>query len=106
VLLAYLGEPYDPPCGACDNCRSGRRPPTGDDVDVDGGRRDGEVRPWPVGSTVHHDAFGAGRVMGYDRDVVTVAFDDHGYRTLQVDLAASALGAPAPVPPEPLPPAS
>ena len=75
-LLNYFGEPYEPPCGACDNCESGRS------VSVD------DNPPIAIGARVRHVAFGAGTVTGYEDGRLTAVYDDAGYRSV---LAGDAL---------------
>ena len=75
-LLGYFGEELAEPCGHCDTCRTGSA----------GERSAGRV-PFPVGSTVLHGQWGAGQVMHYEADRVTVLFDGVGYRTLALALA-------------------
>ena len=72
-LLSYFGQDYPGPCGACDNDR--RHAPARP-----------AVEPFPVGARVASDHWGEGTVQRYDRDQVTVLFDDHGYRDLLVPL--------------------
>ena len=72
VLLAYFGEKLRNPCGHCDNCANG----------VSDGPRSAE--PFAVHSKVRHQEWGTGMVMGYERDRMTVLFDDQGYKTLSV----------------------
>ncbi|WP_211232948.1 RecQ family ATP-dependent DNA helicase [Solirubrobacter soli] len=69
-LLSYFGEPFEPPCGRCDNCEAGRvhKPP----ADV----------PFPVGARVVHGQWGEGVVQRYDDDALVVLFDEAGYKTL------------------------
>lgn len=74
-LLHYLGEGCEQPCGACDNCETGRTV-----VDDDAGK------PFPVNAQVAHVQWGEGRIMGYKQDTVTVLFDQQGYKTLALDL--------------------
>ncbi|GLY95981.1 RecQ family ATP-dependent DNA helicase [Actinoplanes sp. NBRC 103695] len=75
ALLTYFGEQMKKPCGHCDNCASGTvEPPP---------RRSGKD-PFPVHSKVSHDEWGAGMVMGYEDDRMTVLFDEVGYKTLSV----------------------
>jgi ATP-dependent DNA helicase RecQ len=75
LLLTYFGEPFEPPCGACDNCEAGLSAGPGPDpADL----------PFPVDSRVRHKAWGAGRVLRYDGDRMVVLFDRAGYRTLSV----------------------
>ena len=76
-VLAYFGEPFEPPCGNCDNCLSGRTDDaTPDDV------------PFEVGSRVAHGQWGEGVVQRYDDDAVVVLFDEVGYKTLALEVVA------------------
>ncbi|PRY14517.1 RecQ family ATP-dependent DNA helicase [Kineococcus rhizosphaerae] len=74
-LLGYFGEQLDAGCGNCDTCRAGtaREHEAGDE-------------PFAVGSSVEHGDWGAGQVMHYEDDRVTVLFEGVGYRTLALDL--------------------
>jgi len=78
-VLGYFGEAADAPCGRCDRCRSG-------EVDL----ASTDPGSYGVGQQVNHRSFGAGIVVGDavngSSEQVTVLFDDHGYRTLDVDL--------------------
>jgi ATP-dependent DNA helicase RecQ len=74
-LLSYFGQDYPGPCGACDNDRRHAAAATP------------AIEPFPVGARVASDHWGEGTVQRYDRDRVTVLFDEHGYRTLLVPLA-------------------
>jgi ATP-dependent DNA helicase RecQ len=69
-LLSYFGEDFEPPCGACDNCRSGRVT-----------AREGDA-PFHVGERVSHPSFGEGQVVRLEEGKVTVLFDARGYQTL------------------------
>jgi ATP-dependent DNA helicase RecQ len=40
--------------------------------------------PYPLHSTVRHKAWGAGTVLGYAEDKMTVLFETVGYKTLSV----------------------
>jgi ATP-dependent DNA helicase RecQ len=73
-ILSYFGEGFEPPCGNCDNCDAGLT------------HADSRKRPFAVGSSVRHPELGVGTVERYDRDTVVVLFDEHGYRTLALDL--------------------
>jgi ATP-dependent DNA helicase RecQ len=73
-ILSYFGEPFAPPCGHCDNCRSGRSEAPPEDV------------PFAVGSRVAHGSWGEGVVQRYDEDAVVVLFDEVGYKTLALDV--------------------
>jgi ATP-dependent DNA helicase RecQ len=88
-ILSYFGEPGAERCDRCDNCvpapgssRAGNRPKT-----IGNGKGDGKALPGlGVDSRVLHKSWGEGRVLGYEDDVVTVLFDEGGYRTLSVEL--------------------
>jgi ATP-dependent DNA helicase RecQ len=69
-VLSYFGEPFEPPCGSCDNCDAGRTASAPADV------------PFPVGARVAHREWGEGVVQRYDDDAVVVLFDEVGYKTL------------------------
>ena len=73
-ILSYFGEPFEPPCGRCDNCEAGRvhAPP----ADV----------PFPVGARVAHGQWGEGVVQRYDDDSMVVLFDEAGYKTLALEV--------------------
>jgi ATP-dependent DNA helicase RecQ len=75
ILLAYFGDHLPRACGHCDNCATGTAPaPT---LPAASG-------PFPLHSTVKHAEWGAGMVLGYEEDRMTVLFDTHGYKTLSV----------------------
>jgi ATP-dependent DNA helicase RecQ len=73
-ILSYFGEAFAAPCGNCDNCDAGLT------------HRDVSSHPFQVGSSVRHPELGNGTVQRYDGDTVVVLFDEHGYRTLGLDL--------------------
>jgi ATP-dependent DNA helicase RecQ len=73
-ILSYFGEPFDPPCGRCDNCDAGRSEAPPSDV------------PFAVGSRVAHGSWGEGVVQRYDDEAVVVLFDEVGYKTLALDV--------------------
>ena len=73
-LLSYFGEPFEPPCGNCDNCEAGRTGAQPSDV------------PFPVGTRVAHGQWGEGVVQRYDDDAMVVLFDAAGYKTLALDV--------------------
>ena len=75
VLLAYFGEPFDGPCGGCDNCDAGRV--------VLGA---GATSRFTPSQRVRHPEWGEGDVVRADDDTVVVVFDDKGYRTLSLEL--------------------
>jgi ATP-dependent DNA helicase RecQ len=73
-VLNYFGEPYPPPCGACDICRAGQTLPAGSDD------------RFPIGARVRHVELGSGTVQHVERDRLIVLFEDGGYTTLDLDL--------------------
>ncbi|MDP9384877.1 MAG: ATP-dependent DNA helicase [Actinomycetota bacterium] len=73
-ILSYFGEPYDPPCGNCDNCDAGLSEAPPDDV------------PFAVGARVRHGSWGEGVVQRYDEEAMVVLFDDVGYKTLALEV--------------------
>ncbi|MEA2322063.1 MAG: ATP-dependent helicase RecQ [Solirubrobacteraceae bacterium] len=74
-VLSYFGEPFQGPCGTCDNCREGR---------VHAGGNGG---PFALGARVAHPEWGEGVVQRYDEDrAVVVLFEDVGYKTLALDV--------------------
>ncbi|HXW77798.1 MAG TPA: RecQ family zinc-binding domain-containing protein, partial [Candidatus Eremiobacteraceae bacterium] len=82
-ILNYFGEDYDyPNCGACDNCRSGltaAQAATPSAIAAEDGDESGAFR---IGDAVFHRKFGQGTVERVERDLVTVLFPSHGYKTL------------------------
>ena len=79
-LLSYFGEKYDHNCGFCDTCESGaaaRRPAEAEDAQ------------FPQGSRVNHSVWGDGRVVRVEGDIVTVLFDERGYKTLSAQLTTA-----------------
>jgi len=75
-LLSYFGEPYEPPCANCDNCRAGH------------GVGGPSSAPFAVGAHVRHEEWGEGVVQRYDEDLVVLLFDSVGYKTLSLQLVA------------------
>jgi ATP-dependent DNA helicase RecQ len=76
-ILSYFGEPFDPPCGNCDNCAAGL-------VDAS----PAFDQPFAVGARVAHRSFGEGVLQRYDGESVVVLFDDVGYKSLALELVA------------------
>ena len=74
-LLNYFGEPFEGPCGYCDNCKAG--------ITVE--ENEAEM-PFPLNSRVRHKAWGEGLVMRYEGDKIVVMFDTVGYKTLSVEI--------------------
>jgi ATP-dependent DNA helicase RecQ len=112
ALLTYFGDRITGPCGHCDNCtdRANRADAVTGVVTTDpagpfatGESRPAEVprsvqvpaaaagaattagdEPYPLHSTVRHNAWGSGTVLGYADDKMTVLFEAVGYKTLSV----------------------
>ena len=74
-VLAYFGEPFEPPCGNCDNCLDGR---TEDATPAH--------VPFEIGSRVAHAQWGEGVVQRYDDEAVVVLFDEVGYKALALEV--------------------
>lgn len=78
-LLSYFGEDLPEPCGNCDACAesphaavpgsSGQPASAAEDL-------------FPLQSTVFHKEWGPGLVMRHEDDVMTVLFEQEGYKTL------------------------
>ncbi|TSE18030.1 ATP-dependent DNA helicase RecQ [Arthrobacter sp. KBS0703] len=78
-LLGYFGEDRPEPCGNCDNCADG----SADEEDYDGGAATAAgVEPFPLQAAVVHKEWGPGLVMRHEEDVITVLFEQEGYKTL------------------------
>jgi ATP-dependent DNA helicase RecQ len=75
ILLNYLGQPLDEPCGNCDRCLAG----TAERVD------EREASAFELNDRVVHATFGRGIVAGLENGRLTVMFDESGYRTLDLD---------------------
>jgi ATP-dependent DNA helicase RecQ len=76
TILGYFGQPSDENCGHCDNCDRG----------IPGADTDRDTVLFPLGTRVSHTSFGAGEIVAYEDDTITVLFDDAGYRNLSVEL--------------------
>ncbi len=75
-VLSYFGEPFEAPCGHCDNCRAGLV-----HADTEGDE------PFAVGARVVHPEWGTGVVQRYRTGrAVVVLFDEVGYKTLALDV--------------------
>jgi ATP-dependent DNA helicase RecQ len=83
-VLTHFGEPPgDGPCGNCDNDVRAAAAGAGDDG--------GTVAGLAPGAHVTHRAFGPGTVTRVGDGMVTVLFDEAGYRTLDGALVADVL---------------
>jgi ATP-dependent DNA helicase RecQ len=76
-LLGYFGEPFEPPCGACDVCDADPRAAA---------QRAAADVPFEVGERVEHPEFGDGTVQQVGDGQMTVVFDRVGYKTLATDI--------------------
>jgi ATP-dependent DNA helicase RecQ len=74
-VLSYFGEPFEPPCGNCDNCLAGR-----------GERAAPAGAPFSVGDRVAHPQWGAGVVQRIAEEALVVLFDEVGYKSLALDV--------------------
>ncbi|MGF9650415.1 RecQ family ATP-dependent DNA helicase [Pseudarthrobacter oxydans] len=95
-LLGYFGEDLPEPCGNCDACADaasrtdapGHAPARGTGRHDDGGPGSAEQGapgagdPFPLQSSVVHKEWGPGLVMRHEDDVITVLFEQEGYKTL------------------------
>jgi ATP-dependent DNA helicase RecQ len=77
-LLGYFGEPFDPPCGNCDNCDAGHGVVDESPADEDA--------PYEIGERVSHPHFGDGTIQAIEAGIVTVVFDRVGYKTLSEEI--------------------
>jgi len=91
-LLGYFGEDLPEPCGNCDACADAANradaPGLGTGRHDDGGPGPAEQAaaragdPFPLQSSVVHKEWGPGLVMRHEDDVITVLFEQEGYKTL------------------------
>lgn len=78
-LLGYFGEDLPEPCGNCDTCTDGSAYEEDYD-DAAAAAAGGE--PFPLQASVVHKEWGPGLVMRHEEDVITVLFEQEGYKTL------------------------
>lgn len=95
-LLGYFGEALPEPCSNCDACADAasradapaHAPASGTGRHDDGGPGSAEQSapgagdPFPLQSSVVHKEWGPGLVMRQEDDVITVLFEQEGYKTL------------------------
>ena len=74
-VLAYFGEPFEAPCGACDLCDEGRHAERGE-------------QPFAVGARVAHAKWGEATVQRYEEDKIVLLFDSVGYKSLDLAVVA------------------
>jgi ATP-dependent DNA helicase RecQ len=93
-LLGYFGEDLPEGCGNCDSCTdAAAASAVADDGDStsaagatpnsdDGSNEGAEL--FPLQSGVVHKEWGPGLVMRHEDDVITVLFEQEGYKTLSL----------------------
>lgn len=100
-LLGYFGEDLPEPCGNCDACAEAANQAASAEAketpDAGGPGKAGKVparkaaagqhaasgdEPFPLQSAVIHKEWGPGLVMRHEDDVITVLFEQEGYKTL------------------------
>ncbi|WP_406633793.1 RecQ family ATP-dependent DNA helicase [Pseudarthrobacter quantipunctorum] len=83
-LLGYFGEELAEACGNCDACADAARHHARDGADDGGTPSSGgrAAEPFPLQSAVVHKEWGPGLVMRHEDDVITVLFEQEGYKTL------------------------
>ncbi|MDQ0822513.1 ATP-dependent DNA helicase RecQ [Arthrobacter sp. V4I6] len=84
-LLGYFGEDLPGGCGNCDSCTDAAASSAGvDDGDVVASAADSDDGSalFPLQSGVVHKEWGPGLVMRHEDDVITVLFEQEGYKTL------------------------
>lgn len=79
-LLGYFGEDMPEPCGNCDSCADAQHQNAPDQTQQ--APASNAVEPFPLQSTVVHKEWGPGLVMRHEDDVITVLFEQEGYKTL------------------------
>ncbi|NUT71109.1 ATP-dependent DNA helicase RecQ [Pseudarthrobacter sp. C4D7] len=80
-LLGYFGEDLPEPCGNCDVCAAAAAHARA--KKSDGGAPGAPAEePFPLQSAVVHKEWGPGLVMRHEDDVITVLFEQEGYKTL------------------------
>ena len=85
-LLGYFGEDLPDPCGNCDGCAAAAASldvaQHGKEGHDGGGPVSADNEPFPLQSAVVHKEWGPGLVMRHEDDVITVLFEQEGYKTL------------------------
>ncbi|NUS35489.1 MAG: ATP-dependent DNA helicase RecQ [Pseudarthrobacter sp.] len=85
-LLGYFGEELPEPCGNCDGCAEAGKEAEGKEAEGKapdgGGLASGSDEPFPLQSAVVHKEWGPGLVLRHEDDVITVLFEQEGYKTL------------------------
>ena len=85
-LLGYFGEDLPDPCGNCDGCAAAAASldvaQHGKEGHDGGGPVSADEEPFPLQSAVVHKEWGPGLVMRHEDDVITVLFEQEGYKTL------------------------
>jgi ATP-dependent DNA helicase RecQ len=84
-LRGYFGEDPPPRCGNCDVCEAEAADAAADPGQVPAVAGT-EASGFAGGSRVRHPVWGDGTVQYGDPDKIVVAFDEHGYKTLSVEV--------------------
>jgi ATP-dependent DNA helicase RecQ len=88
-ILNYFGEPFQPPCGACDICeRESQQTPASQDTrnEIIEFEAVGQEVLFTPGTRVRHARWGEGQVLRCEAEKIVVLFDETGYKTLAVQL--------------------
>ena len=82
AILDYFGQDFRPPCGNCDNCRTGKSVEAAE-------KREEQASslPFPVGETVKHKSLGLGQVQRYEGQKVVVLFETAGLKSIVTQFA-------------------
>ena len=90
-LLGYFGEDLPEGCGNCDSCTAAAASPAGagsgpgsDDGSAKAQDSDDGSALFPLQTGVVHKEWGPGLVMRHEDDVITVLFEQEGYKTLSL----------------------
>jgi ATP-dependent DNA helicase RecQ len=84
-LLGYFGEDLPEACGNCDSCTDGAASSArAEDRDGAASDADDGSALFPLQSGVVHKEWGPGLVMRHEDDVITVLFEQEGYKTLSL----------------------
>ncbi len=88
-VRGYFGEEPPPHCGRCDVCEDAGVTPEAADAEAAAGTRagsGGDALGLSVGVRVRHPRWGEGVVQPGEDGQVLVAFDEHGYKALALDV--------------------
>ncbi|MBI2708864.1 MAG: RecQ family ATP-dependent DNA helicase [Actinobacteria bacterium] len=86
AICGYLGDPRSERCGHCDRCDETAREPDAGGSPAEGAVASSRAPAYAPGARLKHREFGAGTVIEHHDDVIMVAFEEAGYRSLAVEL--------------------